>query len=348
MSVSEQRAQLEELRAQTIMTLEKADTAEEVRQLRSDALGRKSELSGINNKLGSLEPEGRKELGQVINSVRGDIETAIEARLISLEAKERSVRVESETIDVTLPGRAPARGRIHPITQVIDEILDAFIGIGFRVVEGPVVETDHYNFEALNIPTDHSARSMYDSFYIKSDSLEMPLIRAHTSPMQARIMEAQDPPVYVVVPGRCGRRDEPTPNHLSGFTQIEGLAVDEGLSFADMKGTLEVFAKAMFGPHQRVRMHPSYFPFTEPSAEVYVSCFTCEGIGCPTCRGEGWIEIMGAGMVHPKVLRGVGYDPERYTGFAFGMGVERIAKLRYAVHDVRTFYENDLRFLAEF
>lgn len=348
MTVLEGRTQLEELLASTLKTLDKAAVADEIRQLHIDILGRKGVLSSINRRLGALAPDDRRELGQIINAVRDEIEIALESRLRGLEASERAARIESEALDVTLPGRAPVRGGIHPITQVIDEILDAFIGIGFQVVEGPVIETDHYNFEALNIPIDHSARSMYDSFYIKSDSPEMPLVRAHTSPMQARVMESQDPPVYVVVPGRCGRRDEPDSNHLAGFIQIEGLAVDEGLSFADMKGTLEVFARAMFGPHQTVRMHPSYFPFTEPSAEVYVSCFACDGSGCQVCRGEGWIEIMGAGMVHPNVLRGVGYDAERYSGFAFGMGVERIAKLRYAVNDIRTFYDNDVRFLAEF
>jgi phenylalanyl-tRNA synthetase alpha chain len=257
---------------------------------------------------------------------------------------ERAGRLEAERLDVTLPGRTPPTGRIHPLTEVLDEIVDIFVGLGFQVAEGPLVETDYYSFQALNIPQDHAARSMQDTFYVDTGTEQPFVLRPHTSPMQVRLMETTKPPLYVVVPGVVARRDEVDANHLAQFMQIEGLAVDEGITFSDLKGVLDVFAKHMFGANLTVRMHPSYFPFTEPSAEVYVSCFACDGSGCPTCRGEGWIEIMGAGMVHPNVFRSVGYPPDT-TGFAFGMGIERIAKLKYSVGDLRSFYENDLRFL---
>lgn len=268
-------------------------------------------------------------------------------RLAAVEASEQAARLASERLDVTLPGRRPEAGHPHPISLVIDEIIDVFLGLGFVVVEGPEVETGYYNFEALNFPPEHPARSGHDSFYIEGGGDGAALFRTHNSPVQIRVMESTPPPVYVVVPGRCARRDVPDPKHLSVLHQIEGLAVDEGISFADLKGTLEAFARAMFGARQRVSLTPDYFPFTEPSAQVSVLCFVCEGSGCRTCRGEGWIEIMGAGMVHPNVFRAVGYDAET-TGFAFGMGAERVAMLRYGISDIRWLYENDLRFLGAF
>jgi phenylalanyl-tRNA synthetase alpha chain len=231
--------------------------------------------------------------------------------------------------------------------RVRQQVEDIFMRMGYEVLEGPEVEEDYYNFEALNLPKDHAARSMHDSFYLESQNGEQPLFRTHTSPMQVRVMEAQPPPVYVVVPGRCARRDAPDPRRMPVFYQVEGLAVDEGISFADLKGTLEAFAKAMFGQDQRVRFAPSYFPFTEPSAEVSVLCFVCGGTGCKTCTGEGWLELLGAGMVHPNVFKAVGYDPD-ITGFAFGMGIERVAMTRYSIPDIRWLYENDVRFLRSF
>lgn len=345
---SEVAHELKQIEKEALAAIAAAAASADVEEARVAYLGRRSRLAQVNRDLAGIEDATRRSLGHLVNEVRGSIEGAIAARLAELVGAEMADRLETERIDVTLPGRAPVRGAIHPLTTVIDDIVDVFVGLGFKVAEGPIVETDYYNFEVLNIPKDHAARSMHDTLYVESSTPESILVKTHTSPMQARLMQSQSPPIYVVIPGRCARRDETDSNHLSSFMQIEGLAVDEGISFSDMKGTLEVFAKAMFGPQQRVRMHPSYFPFTEPSAEVYVSCFVCDGSGCPTCRGEGWIEIMGAGMVHPNVLGAVGYDAERYTGFAFGMGVERIAKLRYGVHDLRTFYENDLRFLAAF
>ena len=345
---SEVAQELKRIEKEALAAIAAAAASADLEDARVTSLGRRSRLAEISRDLGSFDDATRRDVGRVINEVRGSIEGALAARLSELAKADLVERLEAERIDMTLPGRAPARGAIHPLTTVIDDIVDVFVGLGFKVTEGPIVETDYYNFEVLNIPKDHAARSMHDTLYVESSTPESILVKTHTSPMQARLMQSQSPPIYVVIPGRCARRDETDSNHLSSFMQIEGLAVDEGISFSDMKGTLEVFAKAMFGPQQRVRMHPSYFPFTEPSAEVYVSCFVCDGSGCPTCRGEGWIEIMGAGMVHPNVLNAVGYDAERYTGFAFGMGVERIAKLRYGVHDLRTFYENDLRFLGAF
>ena len=341
-------ATLESIRSDGLAAVGRAETISQVNEVQVALLGRKSPFAEIGRSLRDLSPEDRRKVGRSANEVRESLESALADKLQSLAVAGVESGLESERLDVTLPGRRTQSGRLHPLTQVLDRIVDTFVGLGFTVAEGPVIETDHYNFEALNFPQDHAARSMHDTFYLAGtdpESKDEPLLlRTHTSPMQVRLMESMPPPLYAVVPGLCCRRDEIDANHLSVFTQIEGLAVDEGISFADLKGTLEVFAKAMFGPGLRVRMHPSYFPFTEPSAEVYVSCFACDGSGCPTCKGEGWIEIMGAGMVHPNVFRAVGYDPE-ITGFAFGMGIERIAKLMYSVSDLRSFYENDLRFL---
>lgn len=327
---------------------EAASTTAELEDVRVRFLGRKSELATMGRGLAGLSEHDRREVGKASNDARAAIEAALASREEALAEPELLARLEAERLDVTLPGRRPPRGTVHPISALIEEIVDIFVGLGFRSVEGPIVETDYYNFEALNIPADHSARSMHDTLYVAGDGPEPLLVRTHTSPMQVRVMQSQPPPVYVVVPGVVGRNETVDATHLAMFTQIEGLAVDEGITFSDLKGTLEMFAKEMFGKGERVRMHPSYFPFTEPSAEVYVSCFKCDGSGCRVCSQEGWIEIMGAGMVHPNVFRHVGYDSERYTGFAFGMGPERIAMLRYGVEDLRHFYENDLRFLEAF
>jgi phenylalanyl-tRNA synthetase alpha chain len=343
----ESLAALDAIRAEALAAVSAAEDTAALRDAEVRALGRKGPLARLMGSLGSLGAEERKAVGQAANEARDAIRAAIAERGAALEAAERGQRLAAERLDVTLPGRTPPLGRTHPVTRVIDEVVDIFVGMGFRVAEGPEVESDWYNFEALNMPADHPARSMWDTLYVEANPHGQPLLRTHTSPVQGRVMETTPPPTYVVVPGRAFRRDLADTTHLTAFHQIEGLAVDEGISFADLKGTLEVFARQMFGPNLRVRMIPHYFPFTEPSAEVLVSCFVCDGAGCRTCRGEGWIEIMGAGMVHPNVFRAVGYDPE-VTGFAFGMGPERIAMLRYEIPDIRWLYENDTRFLEAF
>lgn len=347
MTPEEAIAQLEQIRDEALGAVGAARDAAAVREREIEHLGRKSALAGVTAALGALPEEDRRRVGRTANEVRQALEAAVAERLAAVEASEQAARLASERLDVTLPGRRPEAGHPHPISLVIDEIIDVFLGLGFVVVEGPEVETGYYNFEALNFPPEHPARSGHDSFYIEGGGDGAALFRTHNSPVQIRVMESTPPPVYVVVPGRCARRDVPDPKHLSVLHQIEGLAVDEGISFADLKGTLEAFARAMFGARQRVSLTPDYFPFTEPSAQVSVLCFVCEGSGCRTCRGEGWIEIMGAGMVHPNVFRAVGYDAET-TGFAFGMGAERVAMLRYGISDIRWLYENDLRFLGAF
>jgi phenylalanyl-tRNA synthetase alpha chain len=340
-------ATLDAIRSEALEAVAAASDTAALREVEVRSLGRKGPLARLMGTLGALGPDERKAVGQAANETRDVIKAAIAERGSELAATEQTGRLASERLDVTLPGRRPATGRTHPITRVLDEVVDIFVGMGFRVAEGPEVESDWHNFEALNMPADHPARSMWDTLYVQTNPHGQPLLRTHTSPVQARVMQAAPPPVYVVVPGRAFRRDLADTTHLTAFHQIEGLAVDEGISFADLKGTLEVFARQMFGPNLRVKMIPHYFPFTEPSAEVLVSCFVCDGSGCRTCRGEGWIEIMGAGMVHPNVFRAVGYDPE-VTGFAFGMGPERIAMLRYEIPDIRWLYENDTRFLGAF
>jgi phenylalanyl-tRNA synthetase alpha chain len=340
-------ATLDAIRSEALEAVAAAGDTAALREVEVRALGRKGPLARLMGTLGALGSEERKAVGQAANQTRKAIEAAIAERGSELEATEQIERLASERLDVSLPGRRPAAGRVHPITRVLDEVVDIFVGMGFRVAEGPEVESDWHNFGALNMPADHPARSMWDTLYVEPNAHGQPLLRTHTSPVQVRVMQTAPPPTYVVVPGRAFRRDLADTTHLSAFHQIEGLAVDEGISFADLKGTLEVFARQMFGPNLRVKMIPHYFPFTEPSAEVLVSCFVCDGAGCRTCRGEGWIEIMGAGMVHPNVFRAVGYDPE-VTGFAFGMGPERIAMLRYEIPDIRWLYENDTRFLEAF
>lgn len=333
--------QLNAVQDEAARAVAEVEDEEALAQVKVAFLGRKSRLAEIGRALGKMDARARKQVGARSNEVRAVLDELFETRLQDLKGS----LSDSPGIDVTLPGRKGTMGRLHPLTIISDEIIDIFVGLGYGVAEGPVIENDYYNFEALNFPPDHPARSMHDTFFIESGGDEERLLRTHTSPVQIRLMRSMPPPLYMVIPGICCRRDEVDANHLSVFNQIEGLAVDDGISFGDLKGTLEVFAKQMFGSNLTVRMHPSYFPFTEPSAEVYVSCFACGGSGCRTCTGEGWIEIMGAGMVHPNVLKAGGYDPS-ISGFAFGMGIERIAKLRYAVSDLRSFYENDLRFLG--
>ena len=330
-----------------------ADSPAAIEELRVRYLGRKSELTQILRALPGLPPQERAEVGRRGNETRRALETLIAGRGHELDARELDRRLREEGIDVTLPGDPLDVGHLHLLTTTRREIEDIFVGMGYRVVEGPEVELDYYNFTALNIPPGHPARMEHDTFYFSDEVL----LRTHTSPMQIRAMEAQEPPLYIVIPGVVYRRDSDA-THTPMFTQVEGLAVDEDITLADLQGTLLQFARAAFGERERVRLRAGYFPFTEPSVEVDVSCFACDATGrrpdgslCSLCKGSGWIEIMGAGMVDPNVyefVRDNGYDPERVQGFAFGMGVERIAMLKYGVPDLRLFFENDLRFLEQF
>jgi phenylalanyl-tRNA synthetase alpha chain len=314
-------------------------------------LSRRSALGEVQRSLGGLGEAARRDLGRAVNQARTTLQAELAARRAELEAHRDQALLEAERVDVTLPGRVPPRGAIHPVTRTIDEIVDIFVGLGYKVAEGPEVETDWYNFEALNIPRDHPARSMQDSLYIAAGDgreAEELVLRTQTSPVQIRTMQAGPPPVYIVAPGRCYRDDTPDATHLPVFNQVEVLAVDYGLTMADMKGTLLAFARAFFGEEREIRLRPSYFPFVEPGAEVDVSCFICggTGTGCRTCRGEGWIELLGAGMVHPNVLRAGGYDPEEVSGFAAGTGIERPFMLRSGLADMRTLTDNDVRWLT--
>jgi phenylalanyl-tRNA synthetase alpha chain len=323
--------------------IQKAGSSDQVEALRIRAFGRKEGyLTACLRDLPLVKPQDRPRVGEVANRAKRELEELIERRLVELRRLEQGAR--REPIDLTLPGRRPPLGALHPLTRVHDEIVEIFIGLGFSVAEGPEVESDYNNFEALNIPPDHPARDMQDTFYLSEDTL----LRTHTSPVQIRMMKAQRPPVRVICPGRVYRRDIADASHSPVFHQVEGLAVDRNISMGDLKGTLDLFAKEMFGLRSRVRFRPSFFPFTEPSAEVDVLCFLCGGSGCRVCKQSGWLEILGSGMVHPQVLRNVGYDPEEVTGWAFGMGVERVAMLKYGVDDIRLFFENDLRFLHQF
>ncbi|MDO9070201.1 MAG: phenylalanine--tRNA ligase subunit alpha, partial [Deltaproteobacteria bacterium] len=304
-------------------------------------LGRKGALTGILRSLGKLDPEVRRSVGQEANRVKTALEKDLEQK--ERDLKEAARRVAATTVDVTLPGRRLPRGRLHPLNRIMAEVCDIFLHLGFEAVEGPEVELDWYNFEALNLPPDHPARDMQDTFYF-SDKV---LLRTHTSPMQIRTMEVRQPPVRIIAPGKVYRRDSDI-THSPMFHQVEGLLVDKGVTFADLKGVLTAFVHQMFGPEVGVRFRPSYFPFTEPSAEVDIECVMCGGHGCRVCQATGWLEVLGSGMVHPAVFEAVGYDPETYTGFAFGLGIERIAMLKYGVDDIRLFFDNDLRFLRQF
>jgi phenylalanyl-tRNA synthetase alpha chain len=321
------------------------DARERARQA---VLGRKAPFSEVQRSLGSLSEEDRRKVGHRANEVRAALERALEERRSALAQEEERARLERDRVDVTLPGRRFRTGAMHPLAVTEYEIVDVFTRMGYRVVEGPEVETDWYNFTALNIPPDHPARTEKDTVYLDVPGHDGLLLRTETSSMQIRTMERQQPPLYIIAPGRTYRQDAPDPTHTPVFSQVEGLAVDEGITFADLKGTLHAFAKAMFGEGVQVRMRPDFFPFVEPGGWLSVSCFLCGGAGCRTCKETGRIELLGCGMVHPNVLRNVGYDPERYTGFAFGMGIERVALLRYGVPDIRLFYEGDVRFLEQF
>jgi len=344
------------LRDRALADIDAAPDVASLESVRVGYLGKKGSLTGVLRGLGALSAEERPVVGKTANEVREALESALAQRGEELSRREREAKVAAEVVDVTLPGRKRPVGHRHIVNQVIDEIIDIFVGLGYTMAEGPEVELDYYNFEALNHPPDHPARGLQDTFYVKDLSGDVAavqgesdlLLRTQTSPVQVRVMERQKPPIYVLAPGRVYRRDVADPSHLPQFFQIEGLVVDEGITFADLKGTLEHFVHRLFGPDRRVRLRPHFFPFTEPSAEVDVSCGFCGGQGCRFCGGEGWLEILGCGMVDPNVFRNVGIDPERYTGFAFGMGPERIAALRHGIPDLRLFLDGDMRFLSQF
>lgn len=337
--------QLKQLQTEALAQIETAADLKQLNDIRVAYLGKKGPVTEVLKGMGKLSAEERPKMGALANEVRGAIASAIEAKQTTLEQQAIQAQLAKETIDITLPGRPVKTGNHHPLTRVVEEIEDLFIGMGYAVAEGPEVEKDYYNFEALNLPKGHPARDMQDSFYITEDIL----LRTHTSPVQARTMEnnTEKGPVKIICPGKVFRRDNDDATHSHQFMQIEGLVVDENISMGDLKGTLQAFAKKMFGEDREIRLRPSFFPFTEPSVEVDVSCM-CGGKGCNICKQTGWIEVLGAGMVHPNVLEMAGYDSKKYTGFAFGMGAERIAMLKYGIDDIRLFYTDDLRFLKQF
>ena len=311
-----------------------------IEEIRVKYLGKKGELTGILKQLGSLSPEERPIVGQLVNKAKAELEDEIKAKVAQIKEKELTESLINEKIDVTMPGKRTNMGYKHPLSVVLDELKEIFMGMGYSIVEGPEVELDYYNFEALNLPKDHPARDTQDTFYI-SDNV---LLRTQTSPVQVRVMEKQQPPLRIISPGRVFRSDEVDANHSPLFHQIEGLAIDKGITMGDLKGTLETFAKRLYGEDSVVRFRPHHFPFTEPSAEMDIQCFNCGGKGCRLCKNEGWIEILGCGMVHPKVLENCGIDPEEYQGFAFGIGLERIVMRKFKIDDMRLLYENDMKF----
>ena len=335
---------LEQIQKSADELIAAAQSVAQVEELRVRFLGKKGELTAILKQMGKLSPEERPVVGALANEVREAITQDITARTKELQEAQLQQRLLEETMDVTLPGERPVQGKRHPFEKVLRELKEIFLGMGFDVVSGPEVELDHYNFEMLNMPKSHPARDTQDTFYIT----ENVLLRTQTSPMQIRTMEKTKPPIRIICPGRVYRSDAVDATHSPIFHQIEGLVVDENVTFSDLKGTLEMFIKKLYGEGTRVRFRPHYFPYTEPSAEMDMSCFKCGGKGCSLCKGEGWIEILGCGMVHPKVLENCGIDPEKYSGFAFGVGLERIVMMRYGIDDMRLLYENDLRFLKQF
>lgn len=325
-----------------------AASVQAVAELTAELLGKRSDLAARKARLGNLDPEARKAEGQRLNDERQAIEAALAARRGELAAGERRARYEAERLDLTEVVARRRRGHLHLVTQATERLEDTFIGMGFTVSEGPLVETDWYNFGALNFPEGHPARNMYDTLYVDLGEPESVLLRTHTSPVQIRVMESQEPPIYSIMPGRTHRRDTTDASHLPNFHQIEGLVVDRGITFGDLAGTLDAFTRAYFGGEMRTRLRPSYFPFTEPSAEFDVTCVICRGDGCRTCARTGWLELGGCGMVHPNVLGNVGIDPEEWSGFAFGFGIDRMALMRHDIDDIRELVTNDIRFLRQF
>lgn len=335
---------LRELLENAKTEIDLADSMDILESTRVKYLGKKGELTQILRGMGSLSPEERPVVGKVANEVRETIQVLIENAKAAIRDRALERQLESEVIDITMPGKEIELGNKHPLTQSFDELKNIFIGMGFKIAEGPEVETVYYNFDALNAPADHPSRDMSDTFYINDDIV----LRTQTSPVQVRAMEKMKPPIRIISPGRCFRNDTPDATHSPMFHQLEGLVIDKGITLGDLKGTLEVFVKTFLGENTKIKFRPHYFPFTEPSAEVDASCFKCGGVGCNFCKGSGWIELLGAGMVHPNVLRNGGIDPEEYGGFAFGMGIDRLTMLKYGIDDIRLFFENDMRFLKQF
>lgn len=335
---------LAQIKEDALKQIRESDALEKLNEVRVNFLGKKGELTGVLKSMKDVAPEDRPKVGQMVNETREEIERVLEEAKTKMEAKIREAVMLKETIDVTLPAKKNQVGHRHPNTIALDEVERIFVGMGYEVVEGPEVEYDYYNFEALNIPADHPAKDEQDTFYVNGDIL----LRTQTSPVQVREMEKGRLPIRMIAPGRVFRSDEVDATHSPSFHQIEGMVVDKNITFADLKGTLAQFAKEMFGEDTKVKFRPHHFPFTEPSAEMDMSCFKCGGSGCRFCKGSGWIEILGCGMVHPKVLKMSGIDPEVYSGFAFGIGLERITLLKYEIDDMRLLYENDVRFLKQF
>ena len=336
--------QLEALRREALETLETLTTPKELEDFRVRYMGKKGSVTGLLRGMGALPAEERPIMGQLVNQLRQELEEAVAQKSGAIEQELQMAKFKEEKLDVTMPGKKVKSGGLHPLNVVLDDIIDIFQSMGFDVVDGPEVETDYYCFEALNVPKDHPARDMQDTFYL-NDNL---LLRTQTSAAQARTLEERKPPIRIICPGRVFRADEVDATHSPVFHQIEGLVIDKGITMCDLKGVLEQFAHEIYGTDTKVRFRPSFFPFTEPSVEVDVSCSECGGKGCRVCKGAGWIEILGAGMVHPRVLKMGGIDPEEYTGFAFGIGLDRLTTTRYKISDIRLLFENDLRFLEQF
>jgi phenylalanyl-tRNA synthetase alpha chain len=338
------RQNLETLREKTLAEIREATDAAALENIRVSLLGKKGELTAVLKQMGTLSAEERPVMGAFANEVRAAIETALEEAVAVVSQKELAARLAAETVDVTLPGKTARIGRRHPMQQVLDDVVKIFLGMGFSVAEGPEVETTYYCFDALNTTPDHPARDPQDTFYFDAETI----LRTQTSSVQIREMERTKPPIRIVSPGKCYRKDEIDATHSASFHQIEGLAVDKGLTMGDLKGALQTMMTGLYGAGVKLRFRPHHFPYTEPSAEVDLQCFACKGQGCRMCKGEGWIEMLGSGMVHPKVLERCGIDPEVYSGFAFGVGIERLALMRYKINDMRLLYENDVRFLRQF
>ncbi len=335
---------LQALREQALSELGSLHALKDLEDFRVRYMGKKGELTGLLRGMGALPAEERPVMGQLVNELRARLESAVEERASAIRSALQEKRLQDETIDVTLPGKKTPAGGLHPLNLVLADLVGIFQSMGFDVVDGPEVETEHYCFEALNLPKDHPARDMQDTFYLAENLL----LRSQTSAAQIRVMEQRQPPIRIICPGRVFRADEVDATHSPVFHQVEGLVVDKGITLCDLKGVLEEFAHEIYGPETKIRFRPSFFPFTEPSVEVDVSCSACGGKGCRVCKGEGWIEILGAGMVHPHVLSGCGIDPEVYSGFAFGIGLDRLTTTRHKISDIRLLFENDVRFLEQF
>jgi phenylalanyl-tRNA synthetase alpha chain len=338
------KEQLEQIKNIALEQLSQVTDKAELENIRVKYLGKKGELTAILRGMGKLSAEERPVVGKIANEVREEIENAIDTKGVAIRSAEKAEKLNSEVIDISMPGKKQTMGKKHPLSLTLDQVNDIFLSMGFSIEEGPEVEFDHYNFEALNIPKDHPARGEQDTFYINDNIV----LRTQTSPIQIRTMENQKPPIKMIAPGKVYRSDAVDATHSPIFYQIEGLVVAENITFGDLKGTLEMFIQKMFGDDMKVKFRPHHFPFTEPSAEMDATCFVCGGKGCKVCKGSGWIEIVGCGMVHPQVLRNCGIDPEKYSGFAFGFGLDRIVMLKYGIEDIRLLYESDMRFLNQF